>query len=167
MSDAYERERQNNSRLDELSAKVSALRGVTIDIYDNARDQGVIDSTVRVAHLSGVRVVRGKGEGGRENGRERRGGRRGRRCTVRCCAVRCCAVRCCAVQRSHPIPLLSFPPSSSPSPLSFISPPRKESKPSTNLLSDRANPSPPSAPRSKAPPRASPAWPRVGTKSPF
>jgi hypothetical protein len=48
MSDAYERERQNNSRLDELSAKVSALRGVTIDIYDNARDQGVIDSTVRV-----------------------------------------------------------------------------------------------------------------------
>lgn len=47
MSDAYERERQNNSRLDELSAKVSALRGVTIDIYDNARDQGIIDSSVR------------------------------------------------------------------------------------------------------------------------
>ncbi|PSN75570.1 hypothetical protein BS50DRAFT_481034 [Corynespora cassiicola Philippines] len=45
MSDAYERERQNNSRLDELANKVSALRGVTIDIYDNARDQGVIDST--------------------------------------------------------------------------------------------------------------------------
>lgn len=54
MSDAYERERQNNSRLDELSAKVSALRGVTIDIYDNARDQGVIDSTVR-AHILHVR----------------------------------------------------------------------------------------------------------------
>jgi hypothetical protein len=46
MSDAYERERQNNSRLSELSAKVTALRGVTIDIYDNARDQGVIDNTV-------------------------------------------------------------------------------------------------------------------------
>jgi hypothetical protein len=46
MSDAYERERQNNSRLDELASKVSALRGVTIDIYDNARDQHVIDSTV-------------------------------------------------------------------------------------------------------------------------
>ncbi|PSS03371.1 hypothetical protein BD289DRAFT_478544 [Coniella lustricola] len=45
MSEAYERERQNNSRLDELSAKVSALRGVTIDIYDNARDQAVIDNT--------------------------------------------------------------------------------------------------------------------------
>jgi len=44
-SEAYERERQNNSRLEELSAKVSALRGVTIDIYDNAREQGVIDST--------------------------------------------------------------------------------------------------------------------------
>lgn len=48
MSEAYERERQNNSRLDELSAKVSALRGVTIDIYDNARAQDVIDNTVRV-----------------------------------------------------------------------------------------------------------------------
>ncbi|KAF2030441.1 hypothetical protein EK21DRAFT_100488 [Setomelanomma holmii] len=45
MSAAYEREQQNNSRLDELANKVSALRGVTIDIYDNARDQGVIDST--------------------------------------------------------------------------------------------------------------------------
>lgn len=47
MSEAYERERQNNSRLDELSAKVSALRGVTVDIYDNARAQDVIDNTVR------------------------------------------------------------------------------------------------------------------------
>jgi hypothetical protein len=46
MSDAYERERQNNSRLTELSAKVSALRGVTVDIYDNARAQDVIDNTV-------------------------------------------------------------------------------------------------------------------------
>lgn len=46
MSDAYERERQNNSRLAELSSKVSALRGVTVDIYDNARSQDVIDNTV-------------------------------------------------------------------------------------------------------------------------
>jgi len=45
MSDAYERERQNNSRLSELSAKVTALRGVTVDIYDNARSQDVIDNT--------------------------------------------------------------------------------------------------------------------------
>lgn len=45
MSESYERERQNNARLDELSAKVSALRGVTIDIYDNARAQDVIDNT--------------------------------------------------------------------------------------------------------------------------
>ncbi|KAI4776753.1 hypothetical protein E4T52_08301 [Aureobasidium sp. EXF-3400] len=36
---------QNNSRLDDLAGKVSALRGVTIDIYDNARDQTVIDSS--------------------------------------------------------------------------------------------------------------------------
>lgn len=46
MSEAYERERQNNARLEELSSKVSALRGVTIDIYDSARQQDVIDSTV-------------------------------------------------------------------------------------------------------------------------
>lgn len=46
MSDAYERERQNNDRLSELSAKVTALRGVTVDIYDNARAQDVIDNTV-------------------------------------------------------------------------------------------------------------------------
>ncbi|KAF2837495.1 hypothetical protein M501DRAFT_995437 [Patellaria atrata CBS 101060] len=45
MSEAYERERQNNSRLDELASKVSALRGVTVDIYDNARDQDVIDNS--------------------------------------------------------------------------------------------------------------------------
>lgn len=39
--------RQNNTRLSELSSKVSALRGVTVDIYDNARDQHVIDNSVR------------------------------------------------------------------------------------------------------------------------
>jgi len=48
MSEAYERERQNNSRLDELSHKVSALRGVTVDIYDNARAQDVIDNSNEV-----------------------------------------------------------------------------------------------------------------------
>jgi len=46
MAESYERERQNNSRLDELASKVSALRGVTVDIYDNARNQEVIDSSV-------------------------------------------------------------------------------------------------------------------------
>lgn len=46
MSEAYERERQNNARLEELSSKVTALRGVTVDIYDNARAQDVIDHTV-------------------------------------------------------------------------------------------------------------------------
>ena len=65
MSESYERERsdkppsikrrirltqthrQNNSRLDELASKVTALRGVTVDIYDNARNQDVIDNSVR------------------------------------------------------------------------------------------------------------------------
>ena len=50
-SDAYDRENQNNSRLSELSAKVTALRGVTVDIYDNARAQDVIDNTVRLSRL--------------------------------------------------------------------------------------------------------------------
>ncbi|MCJ1452285.1 hypothetical protein MMC28_002627 [Mycoblastus sanguinarius] len=45
MSDAYDREQQNNTRLSELSSKVSALRGVTVDIYDNARSQDVIDNS--------------------------------------------------------------------------------------------------------------------------
>jgi len=48
MSEAYERERQNNSRLDELASKVSALRGVTVDIYDNARDHQIIDDSNEV-----------------------------------------------------------------------------------------------------------------------
>ncbi len=56
MSESYERERQNNARLDELSAKVSALRGVTIDIYDNARAHEVIDSTVSLC-LTPVRAA--------------------------------------------------------------------------------------------------------------
>ncbi|CAK3886526.1 related to SFT1-SNARE [Lecanosticta acicola] len=45
MSEAYERERQNNDSLSSLQAKVSQLRSVTVDIYDNARDQSLIDST--------------------------------------------------------------------------------------------------------------------------
>ena len=52
MSEAYERERQNNARLDELSSKVSALRGITVDLYDNARAQDVIDNTVRLPRPS-------------------------------------------------------------------------------------------------------------------
>ncbi|RKF64063.1 SNARE protein [Erysiphe neolycopersici] len=47
MSEAYELERQNNSRLSELSAKVTALRGITVDIYDNARAQNLIDDTLK------------------------------------------------------------------------------------------------------------------------
>ncbi|KAK4506759.1 hypothetical protein PRZ48_000492 [Zasmidium cellare] len=45
MSEAYERERQNNDSLTSLQQKVSQLRSVTVDIYDHARDQGVLDST--------------------------------------------------------------------------------------------------------------------------
>jgi hypothetical protein len=56
MSEAFERERQNNARLEELSSKVSALRGVTIDIYDSARSHEVIDSTVRIPWVGYVRL---------------------------------------------------------------------------------------------------------------
>lgn len=45
MSEAYVREQQNNNRLSELSSKISSLRGVTIDIYDHARNQDVIDNS--------------------------------------------------------------------------------------------------------------------------
>jgi hypothetical protein len=38
--------RQNNALLNSLSSKVSALRSVTIDIHDNARDQETLDHTV-------------------------------------------------------------------------------------------------------------------------
>ncbi|KAJ5168774.1 uncharacterized protein N7482_004368 [Penicillium canariense] len=48
MSDAYEREQQNNALLNGLSSKVSALRSVTIDIHDNARDQDTIDHSNEV-----------------------------------------------------------------------------------------------------------------------
>ena len=44
-SDSHSLSRQNNDSLSALSAKVSALRSVTVDIYDNARDQHVIDNT--------------------------------------------------------------------------------------------------------------------------
>ncbi|KAK4248519.1 hypothetical protein C7999DRAFT_40265 [Corynascus novoguineensis] len=56
MSEAYERERQNNARLDELSAKVSALRGVTVDIYDSARSHEVIESTSETFSSMGTQL---------------------------------------------------------------------------------------------------------------
>ncbi|KAI9759257.1 MAG: hypothetical protein M4579_002466 [Chaenotheca gracillima] len=65
MSDAYERERQNDSRLNELSAKVSALRGVTVDIYDNARNHSVIDNSNEVFSSFGTSLKNSAGRLGR------------------------------------------------------------------------------------------------------
>ncbi|KAL5357469.1 hypothetical protein BJX96DRAFT_16630 [Aspergillus floccosus] len=48
MGDAYEREQQNNALLNSLSSKVSALKSVTVDIYDNARDQETLDQSSQV-----------------------------------------------------------------------------------------------------------------------
>ncbi|KAI9869254.1 MAG: hypothetical protein M1813_000042 [Trichoglossum hirsutum] len=65
MSDAYERERQNSSRLDELADKVSALRGVTVDIYDNARSQELIDNSNEVFSALGTSLKTSAGRLGR------------------------------------------------------------------------------------------------------
>ncbi|KAK6333342.1 hypothetical protein TWF718_011157 [Orbilia javanica] len=43
MSEAWERERQNNARLDDLAGKVSSIRDFTINIYNQASDQRLID----------------------------------------------------------------------------------------------------------------------------
>jgi len=48
MGDAYDREQQNNALLNSLAQKTSALKSVTIDIYDNARNQETIDNTGEV-----------------------------------------------------------------------------------------------------------------------
>lgn len=48
MSDAYAREEQNNALLSSLSQKTSALKHITLDIYDNARNQSTLDNTNEV-----------------------------------------------------------------------------------------------------------------------
>jgi len=48
MSEAYERERQNNDLLNSLAHKATALKSVTIDIYDNARDHETLNNTSEV-----------------------------------------------------------------------------------------------------------------------
>ncbi|EEH38393.2 hypothetical protein PAAG_01314 [Paracoccidioides lutzii Pb01] len=48
MSDAYVREQQNNALLDALAQKTRALKSVTIDIYDNAKDHNTIENTSEV-----------------------------------------------------------------------------------------------------------------------
>ncbi|EDN06603.1 hypothetical protein I7I51_07355 [Histoplasma capsulatum] len=48
MSDAYVREQQNNALLDSLAQKTNALKSVSIDIYDHARDHSTIDNTSEV-----------------------------------------------------------------------------------------------------------------------
>ncbi|KAJ9660558.1 hypothetical protein H2198_002495 [Neophaeococcomyces mojaviensis] len=45
MTEAYAREEQNNALLASLHAKSSQLKHITLNIYDNARDQAVLDNT--------------------------------------------------------------------------------------------------------------------------
>lgn len=44
MADSFTLESQNNAALSSLSQKISALRGVTVDIYDQARNHDLIDA---------------------------------------------------------------------------------------------------------------------------
>ncbi|KAI5303148.1 hypothetical protein KEM56_007858 [Ascosphaera pollenicola] len=48
MADAYSREEQNNELLNSLSQKTSALKSITLNIYDQARDQETINHTSEV-----------------------------------------------------------------------------------------------------------------------
>jgi len=70
MSEAYERERQNNDLLNSLAQKTTALKSVTIDIYDNARDHETINNTSEVFSSlstnirgSASRLTRAAGQG--------------------------------------------------------------------------------------------------------
>lgn len=48
--------RQNNARLSELASKVTALRGVTVDIYNNASDQTMIERNTEVFQNMGTSI---------------------------------------------------------------------------------------------------------------
>lgn len=48
MSASYTSESQNNELLNSLAAKTSALKHITLDIYDNARSQDTLDTTNEV-----------------------------------------------------------------------------------------------------------------------
>ncbi|KAK2782056.1 hypothetical protein FQN52_001210 [Onygenales sp. PD_12] len=72
MSEAYVREQQNNALLDALAQKTNALKSVTIDIYDNARDQGAIDHTSEVFSSMSTNI---RGSAGRLTRMARQGDR--------------------------------------------------------------------------------------------
>lgn len=49
-------DRQNNALLNSLSSKVSALKSVTVDIHDNARDHDTLDHSVCLIPLTYLRL---------------------------------------------------------------------------------------------------------------
>lgn len=59
--------RQNNAYLESLSQKTNALKSVTINIYDNARNHETIDNTVRTLSPPPVLVMSFEGEFTRAN----------------------------------------------------------------------------------------------------
>ncbi|EXJ95171.1 blocked early in transport 1 [Capronia coronata CBS 617.96] len=70
MSDAYAREEQNNDLLSSLSQKTSALKHITLDIYDNARSQETLDHTNEVFSNMGTSI---RGSAGRMTRMARQG----------------------------------------------------------------------------------------------
>ncbi|OCT53199.1 Protein transport protein sft1 [Cladophialophora carrionii] len=72
MADAYAREEQNNALLTSLSQKTSALKHITLDIYDNARNQGTLDSTNEVFSSMSTNI---RGSAGRLTRMARQGDR--------------------------------------------------------------------------------------------
>jgi len=72
MADAYSREEQNNALLSSLSAKTSALKHITLDIYDNARSQSTLDNTNEVFSSMSTNI---RGSAGRLTRMARQGDR--------------------------------------------------------------------------------------------
>ncbi|PGH29331.1 blocked early in transport 1 [[Emmonsia] crescens] len=72
MSDAYVREQQNNALLDALAQKTNALKSVTVDIYDHARDHSTIENTSEVFSSLSTNI---KGSAGRLTRMARQGDR--------------------------------------------------------------------------------------------
>ncbi|KAK5946733.1 hypothetical protein PMZ80_000876 [Knufia obscura] len=65
MTDAYAREEQNNALLSSLHAKSSQLKHITLNIYDNARDQSTLDNTNEAFSSMGTNLRSSMGRLGR------------------------------------------------------------------------------------------------------
>ncbi|KAK5078696.1 hypothetical protein LTS08_006338 [Lithohypha guttulata] len=65
MTDAYSREEQNNALLSSLQQKSAQLKHITLNIYDNARDQSTLDNTNEAFQSMGTNLRSSMGRLGR------------------------------------------------------------------------------------------------------